>query len=459
MSSDTTEFRALGERLEGELVLPDDAGYDDAREIFNAMHDFRPAAVARVVSADDVSRALRFAREHDLPLAVRGGGHSLPGFSSCDAGLVIDLRRLSSVEVVPDRRIARVGGGATWGQMNTATHEFGLATPGGLISTTGVGGLTLGGGIGFLSRQYGLACDNVASAEVVLADGSIVRCSEHENQDLLWALRGGGGNFGVVTEFEFRLHPVAEILGGPTFFVPERGVLEGFRDLLAGAPREFGALMGVTRTPALPFIPEEHHGESTISLLSCWTGDDDGFAELLEVMSSWGTITGQHIGPMPYPVINTLFDDLLPFGLRNYWKSMVAKSISNSAIEEHVRQAADVPNVESGVFFHPIDGACHDLTPEETAFPHRDATCVVGIYGTWHDAADDESGRQWVRGCHQALKSHYLASEYVNFASAEDPGAARTIYGPNYDRLTRIKREKDPSNLLRLNQNVPPVPA
>ncbi len=449
-----SEFSALRAQLQGELVLPGDADYDGARETFNAMHDLKPGAVALVAGPEDVVRSILFARDHDLPLAVRGGGHSLPGFSSVDGGLQIDLRRLCRVEVDAAGRSARVGGGATWGQFNEAAHAHGLATPGGVISTTGVGGLTLGGGIGYLSRQFGLACDNVVAAELVTADGTILRCDETEHADVHWALKGGGGNFGVVTEFEFRLHPVGEILGGPTFFKPSPGVLEGFRDALATLPSEFGALLGLTRTPALPFVGEEHHGQPTMALITSWTGDDDGISDVLELIGGWGEIIGQHVGPMPYTVINTLFDDLLPFGLRNYWKSLVSRSMDDQAIDVHCRQVDSVPTVESGVFFHPINGACHDRGPTDTAFPHRDATAVVGIYGTWHEAADDDANRQWVRACYDDLRSHYGDGEYVNFAPDDDPDAPISIYGENYERLSRIKREYDPQNLFRRNQNV-----
>ncbi|MCG8470047.1 MAG: FAD-binding oxidoreductase [Gemmatimonadetes bacterium] len=452
-------FDELRARLDGGLVLPTDPGYDEAREIFNEMHDLRPGAVATVRSAQDVAHAVRFAGEHGLTLAVRGGGHSLPGFSACDDGLMIDLRGLSAVEVDPERRVAHVGGGTTWGQLNEATHAYGLSTPGGVISTTGVAGLTLGGGIGYLSREYGLACDNVVEAQVVIPDGSIVRCSEDERADLFWGIKGGGGNFGVVTEFTFRLHPVSEIQGGPTFFVPDVGVLRGFRDLLARAPREFGTLTGITRTPPLLFIAEEYHGRPTVVVITCWTGEQAGLTEILDEMKEWGTVTGQHVGPMPYPVINTLFDELLPFGLRHYWKSLVAASITDEAIETHALQAPSVPNMESGMFFHPIDGACRDVDVAASAFPHRDARCVVGVYGSWHDASDDEAYRQWVRTSHAALQTHYEPTEYVNFAPADDPDAARTIYGPNYDRLADVKATYDPGNLLRRNQNVPPAPA
>lgn len=452
-------FEDLRDRLDGRLLMPSDPEYDEAREIFNATHDLRPAAVAVVGSTRDVAHAVRFAGDNDLTLAVRGGGHSLPGFSSCDDGLMIDLRNLSTVEVDPERRVARVGGGATWGQLNDVTHQHGLATPGGVISTTGVGGLTLGGGIGYLSREYGLACDNVIEAEVVTADGTIVRCSGEEHSDLMWGLRGGGGNFGVVTQFTFRLHPVSQILGGPTFLVPDADVLKGFRELLSDAPREFGSLTGLTRTPPLPFVAEEYHGQPTLAVISCWTGEEDGLKPILESMRDWGTIAGQHVGPMPYPVINTLFDELLPFGLRHYWKSLVADAISDEALETHMQQASSVPNLESGVFFHPIDGACHDVDAADSAFPHRDALCVVGVYGSWHEASDDDAHRQWVRASHQALESHYQATEYVNFAPADDADAARTIYGANYDRLADVKASYDPENLFRRNQNVRPAQA
>lgn len=443
--------------LTGDLVLPGDAAYDEAREIFNAMHDLRPGGVVRVADPSDVAVAVRHAADHGLELSVRGGGHSIPGFSSCDGGLTIDLRPLCRVEVRPEERRARVGGGATWGQLNDAAHAHELATPGGVISTTGVGGLTLGGGIGYLSRQHGLACDNLLAAEVVTADGAIVRCDERTRPDLFWAIRGGGGNFGVVTELEFRLHPAGEIVGGPTFFLPEPGVLSEFASFLAGAPREYGALLGVSRAPGLPFIPEKHHGAPAVALISCWNGGESDLPDLLASLDACGTVIGRHIGPMPYPAINTLFDDLLPFGLRHYWKSLVAESIPDAAAEQHVLDAPSVPNVESGFFFHPIDGACTDVPEMGTAFPHRDAAFVVGIYGSWHDAAEDDRHRRWVREIVDKLRPHYRSSEYVNFAPADDLDAPRSIYGPNYERLARVKATYDPENLFRRNQNVPPA--
>lgn len=450
---------ALRARIQGQVILPEDPGYDRAREIYNAMHDRRPAVVVQPSSSDDIATTVRFARSAELPLAVRGGGHSLPGFSSCDDGVMLDLRNLATVSVDGGRRVARVGGGCTWGRLNDAAHESGLATPGGVISTTGVAGLTLGGGIGFLSRAYGLACDNVSGAEVVTADGSVVRCDAKSNPDLYWGIRGGGGNFGVVASLDFRLHSVRDIVGGPTFFPVERGVIEGFGELMADAPRDLGVLFGLTRAPALPFVPEPWHGEPVAALLVCWTGPPEEAEDVLAPMRKWGHILGQNVGPMPYPVINTLFDELLPFGLRHYWKSLVADSVPGEAITAHVEHAFTVPTVESGVFFHPIDGACHDVAAGDSAFPHRDARFVVGIYGSWHEPAEDEANRAWVRRCYEALRPHYFNSEYVNFASQEDTAAVRSIYGDNYDRLVEVKRRWDPDNVLRLNQNIPPAPS
>jgi len=446
----------LRNRVRGQVIEPSDAGYDGARQIYNAMHDRRPAVLVRPSDSADVAATVGFSRDAGLPLAVRGGGHSVVGFSSCDDGIVLDLRSLSSVVVDEPGRLATVGGGATWAQFNDAGYAHGLATPGGVVSTTGVGGLTLGGGVGHLSRAHGLACDNVASAEVVTADGSIVHCDQSNDADLYWAIRGGGGNFGVVTSFNFRMHPVRDIMGGPTFFEITAGALESIWKFMESAPREFGGLVGLTPAPPLPFVREEWRGRPVIALLTCWTGEAEEIREILAQFERFGPIVGQYVDSMPYPVINTLFDDLLPVGLRHYWKSMIAHDTPASGIPAVIQSGATVPTVESGLFYHPIDGACHDIGPDETAFPHRDARYIVGQYGMWPDAHDDERVTRWVRDSHDALKPFCMESEYVNFVSGTDPDVLRSVYRGNYDRLTAVKRRYDPDNVFSLNQNIRP---
>ncbi len=427
------------------------------REIYNAMHDRRPAAIVQPSDTADVAATVIHARDLGIPLSVRGGGHSVVGFGSCDDGIVLDLRTLSSVRVDPETRVATVGGGATWAQLNAAGHQRGLATPGGVVSTTGVGGLTLGGGIGYLSRAFGLACDNVQAAEVVTADGAVVRCDATHDSDLYWAIRGGGGNFGIVTSFEFRMHPLRDIEGGPTFFAPEPGVIDAFSRFMDRAPREFGTLFGLTPAPPLPFVSEAWHGKPVAALLICWTGAASEVDGVLDEVSGWGEIVGQHVDTMPYPAINTLFDELLPFGLRHYWKSLVALDVPTESLAPLLDWGNRVPSVQSGIFFHPIDGACHDLAGDATAFPHRDARFVIGEYGSWVDANDDESVTAWVRNTYSALRPHFLASEYVNFVSATDVATVRAVYGANYDRLVEVKTRHDPDNLFRLNQNIRPA--
>lgn len=445
----------LRHRVRGQIVQWGDAEYDEARAVYNAMHDRWPALVVRVEKSEDVCATIDFARSHGLQIAVRGGNHSMPGFGSCDDGLVIDLSRLRRVEVIEQTRVARVGGGCTWADLNDATHPFGLATTGGLISSTGVAGLTLGGGIGYLSRHCGLACDNLLSADLVTAAGEQLTCNEHRNADLFWALRGGGGNFGVVTTFEFRLHRVNHVLGGPVFYPLDAQVLRAYRDFLPRAPEQLGLVLGLTLGPPLPILPEGWHGEPVAVALACWTGSIEEGEQVLKPLDAWAPVLARNIGPMPYPVINTLFDSLLPHGLRHYWKSQFVRNISDEAIDAHLDHAAHAPSVESGIFFYPVDGACHPVAADATAFTPRDAAFAVGIHGSWRDAADDERNVRWVRECDEAVWPFACAGEYVNFMSDSTQGVAAS-YGANLRRLVEVKRRYDPNNLFCLNQNIEP---
>lgn len=443
----------------GPVIRPGDPEYDEARAVYNAIHDRRPALIVRASGPDDVRTAVRLAAEHDLPLAIRGGGHSVAGFSTCDDGIVLDLGGLRRIAVDAERRRVRADAGCTWGELNDATHAFGLATTGGVVSTTGIAGLTLGGGIGFLARRCGLACDNLVSADVVTVDGELLTCDPDENDDLLWALRGGGGNFGVVTSFEFRLHPVGDVIGGPTVFPLSGDVLRGFDELVRQAPEELGLVLGLALAPPFPFLPRERHLEPVAIVLACWTGAPEHADDVLRPLAELGPVVGQAVGPMPYPAINTLFDELLPKGLRHYWKSAFVAGIAEETIEPHLEHARRVPTLESGTFFFPVNGACHRVGADETAFGFRDARFGIGVFGTWRDQADDERNTAWVCGYYEAIRHPSLGAGYVNFGSADDQGRAPEMYRGNHDRLAQVKHAYDPRNVLRLNQNISPAAA
>ena len=456
-----TSMTALPGRISGQVISPGDPDYEESRRVYNFMIDRHPAVIVRCADTRDVRAVVDHARDSGRDLAVRGGGHSVPGFGTADGALVADLSALNHVLVDPERRTARVGGGATWAMVNDATAARGLATTGGIVSTTGVAGLTLGGGIGYLTRAHGLSCDNLLSAEVVLADGRITMASETEHPDLFWALRGGGGNFGVVTEFEFRLHPVGEIYGGLMLFERDDAadVLRYFRGFIADAPREFGGYPAWHKAPPLPFIPEDRVGEPFLVVVSCWTGDHHTGARVLQGFRDVAQPTAEHVGPMPYPALNALFDGLLPRGLQHYWKAVFVSDLTDEAIAAHLEHGPRVPVVTSTMHLYPINGACHDVAPGATAFGHRDATYACVIAGMWPNPADNQAYTQWVRDYYAALAPHSDPGGYVNFASADDQERVRDNFGIGYERLAQIKRRYDPANLFHLNQNITPAVA
>jgi FAD/FMN-containing dehydrogenase len=369
---------------------------------------------------------------------------------------VIDLGRMRGIRVDPDRRTVRAEGGCTWADLNHATYAFGLATPGGIVSSTGIAGLTLGGGLGYLARRCGLSCDNLVSADVVTADGRFVTCSEASEAALFWALRGGGGNFGVVTAFEYCLHPVAEIIGGPTFFPLEAEVLHRYRELMAKAPEDLGALLALTLAPPLPFIPAAWRGKPVSVLLACWTGTPSEGRAVLDGLDTWAPVVGRMVGPMPYPVINTLFDELLPAGLRHYWKGVFASELTDGAIATHVEYGHRIPCVETATILFPIDGACHRVRPDATAFGHRGARFAAGLGPSWRDAAADQANLDWGRRYYEALRPHSDEGGYVNFMSGDDQHRVRANYGASYERLVTVKRRYDPNNVFALNPNIVP---
>jgi FAD/FMN-containing dehydrogenase len=422
------------------------------------MFDRRPSVVVQCSEAGDVVAAVDFARENQLDVAVRGGGHSVPGFGTVDDGIVIDLSGMQAVQVDPATKTARAQGGATWGAFNDATHAHGLATTGGVVSTTGVGGLTLGGGIGYLARGVGLSCDNLVSAEVVTADGRSLVASERENEDLFWALRGGGGNFGVVTSFEFRLHPVTEIYGGPLFFALEDAgaVLRAYREFIADAPEQFGGFPAWQIAPPLPFIPEERHGQVMLAFVSCWAGPVAEGERTLKPLRDAAPVVAEHVGPMPYPALNSAFDALYPPGLQHYWKANFVSELTDEAIEAHLEHGPKVPVVNSTVHIYPVNGACNRVASDATAFAYRDATFATVIAGMWPDAADNEANIKWVRDYYDATAPLSEEGGYVNFMAGDDQDRVRANYKGNYERLVDVKRKYDPDNLFHLNQNIKP---
>lgn len=449
---------ALRGLVTGAVIGPADPDYEDARHVYNFMIDARPRAIVRCADAKDVQAVVTHAVSGGHELAVRGGGHSVPGFGTADEAIVADLSAMTGIEVDPVSRTAKVGGGATWAMLNDATTAHGLATTGGIISTTGVGGLTLGGGIGYLARAHGLSCDNLLSAEVVLADGSIVTASEAEHPDLFWALRGGGGNFGVVTEFTFRLHPVSEVYGGLIFF--ERAaagdMFRYFDRFITDAPRAYGGFPAWHLAPPLPFIPEDRVGEPFPVLVSCWNGDHADGAKVLQGFREVGPVMAEHVGPMPYAALNSAFDPLVPRGLQHYWKAVFAGDLTEEAVAVHAEFGQRMPAVNSAVHLYPVNGACQDVAPDATAWGHRDAKYACVIAGMWPDPADNDKAIHWVRDYHAALAPHSLAGLYVNFASADDQAKVRESFGTSFDRLTRVKWQYDPGNVFHLNQNIAP---
>jgi FAD/FMN-containing dehydrogenase len=454
----TLSVEELRTKVRGDVISADDEGYEEARHVYNAMIDRRPLVILRAANAGDVIAGVNAARDHDLDLAIRGGGHSVPGFGTCDGGIVIDLSGMRGVRVDPATSTARAEGGATWGDFNAATYPFGLATTGGIISTTGVAGLTLGGVIGYLTRGSGLSLDNLVSLDVVTADGRFLVASERENEDLFWALRGGGGNFGVVTSLEFRLHPVKDIYGGPMFYeLNEVGnILRFFREYIADAPEQMGAFPAFQIAPPLPFIPEDRHGDTFIAMVACWAGDLEKGESALKPFHEVAPVVAEHVGPMPYPALNSAFDGLVPPGLQHYWKASFVNELTDEAISAHEANGPDVPVVNSTVHIYPINGAAHGVASDATAFAYRDANFATVIAGMWPEPSHNEANTKWVRDYYEAVVPHSEEGGYINFMAGDDQARIKANYKGNYEPLADIKRTYDPGNLFHLNQNIKP---
>jgi FAD/FMN-containing dehydrogenase len=446
--------------FEGEIILPNDGEYESARMIWNAMIDKRPAVIARCATTPDVVCAVNFARETGLLLAVRGGGHNIAGNAICDGGIVIDLSRMKAARVNPDTRRVTIEGGATLADLDAATQAYGLATPVGINSTTGVAGLTLGGGFGWLSRMHGMTVDNLESCEVVTAAGEVVRASATEHPDLFWALRGGGGNVGVVTRFEFRLHPVGPDLLSGLIVYPlseAKTVLQQYRTFIATAPDELTVWSVLRQAPPLPFLPESAHGTGMIALALLYVGDPKQGESLIEPLRTFGTPLGEHVGVQPYVAWQQTFDPLLTPGARNYWKSHNLSTLADGLFDAVIEYVQKLPSPQCEIFFGAIGGATTRPSPDDAAYAHRDAEFVMNVHGRWENPADDTRCIGWARDFFKASAPYASGGVYVNFLTADEGERVRSAYGPNYDRLARLKRTYDPGNLFRMNQNIVPA--
>jgi len=453
------ELRAA---VKGQIFTPDDDGYAEAAAVWNGAHDeHRPAIVVRCSGAADAIAAVGFARSTGLTIAVRGGGHSVAGFSTCDDGMVIDLSPINGVHVDPAARRATIGGGAVWADVDHETQAHGLATTGGLVSTTGVAGFTLGGGIGWTMRKFGLACDNLVAADVVTADGRLVHASESENADLLWGLRGGGGNFGIVTQFEFDLHPLGPMVyAGPLFYPADAAgdLLRAFRDWAPGAPDDVTAVVNLTSAPPLPVIPEEWHGKKVAVFVATSTGPLDEGAELVAPIRQVAEPIADLLGPMPYHVIQTLLDPLWPKGIQAYFKATNLARLDDGLIDRLCGVHLASPGPQCEVHVHQMGGAVGRVGDGATSFAERSMPFVLNAVTGWHDAEAGPAHRDWARAVVAAAADASTGRAYTNFLG--DPEATRTSYGPEtYDRLVALKDRYDPTNVFRLNQNIPPTGA
>ena len=443
----------------GSILTPVDEGYEAARKVYNGMIDKRPGAIARCANVADVIAAVRAAREQDVLAALRGGGHNGGGLGVCDDGLVIDLSRMKGIRVDPSARTVRVEGGAVWADVDRATHAFGLATPSGTVSSTGVAGLTLGGGIGHLTRTYGLTIDNLLGADMVLADGSFVTASEKENPGLSWAIRGGGGNYGVVTSFLFRLHPVKMVNAGPTFWPIEQTpeVMKAYREFITQAPENVSGFFAFMTVPPMPLFPAELHGKKMCAIIWCSTASPEETDKVTKPMRTIGKPALDHVGAMPFTALQTLFDPLYPSGLQWYWRADFVKELSDAAIAKHLEQASKLPTGHSGAHIYPINGAAHRVGNTDTAFSYRDATWALVIVGVDPDPGNKEKITQWCKDYFDALHPYSAGGAYVNFMMEEGQERVKASFRDNYDRLAAIKEKYDPTNFFRVNQNIRPA--
>ncbi|HXD79435.1 MAG TPA: FAD-binding oxidoreductase [Puia sp.] len=455
---DPAAIKNLASQVRGGIILPGHEQYDRARKVYNAMIDRHPGMIVQCTDVADVVSAVKFAGEHGLLVAVRGGGHNGGGLGLCDDGMVIDLSGIKYVLVDAATRTVRVGGGNTLGEVDHATHAFGLAIPAGIISTTGIGGLTLGGGVGYLSRKYGLTIDNLLEAEVVLANGSVVIANANQNPDLFWALRGGGGNFGIVTSFKFQAHPVREVFGGPTLWPIEQTgeIMEWYHEFIRDAPDELNGFIAVMTIPGPPF-PESLHHKKFCGIVWCYTGDMLRAEEVFKPVRAKKPVF-EHMGPMPYPAIQRLFDGLLPPGLQWYWRADFFDEIGEEARNIHFEFGKKIPTPLSQMHLYPISGAASRVAADATPWAYRHAKYAGVIIGIDPDPANADKITAWCKDYWEALHPHSCGGAYINFIMNEGQERVKACYGRNYDRLAAIKRKYDPGNFFRVNQNIVPAP-
>ncbi|MFF1632562.1 FAD-binding oxidoreductase [Leifsonia sp. NPDC058248] len=455
-------FAQLAAELSGSLTTPDHPDFDTARAVYNAMIDKRPAAIAQCQDVADVIACVRFGREHGLDISVRGGGHNAGGLGIWDDALVIDLSSLRTITVDPQAHTVRVDGGCTWAEVDAATVAYGMATPSGIISSTGVGGLTLGGGIGYLARRFGLTVDNLLAADVVLADGTLVVASDTDNSDLFWALRGGGGNFGVVTSFTFRCHDIGDngtIIGGPVLydFADTAEVMRWYRELLPSLPEELNGWLGLLTIPPGPPFPEELWGRKSCAIIWCYTGSPDRADELLGPITGYGSPLLVGLQPMPYNMLQGAFDAIYPSGLQWYWRADFFNEITDAAIDVHVKYGAQLPTEQSSMHLYPIDGAVSRVPEDATAFAYRDGGWAGVIVGVDPDPDNAELISTWTRDYWEELHPTSAGGGYINFLMDEGADRVKASYRGNYERLARVKAQYDPDNIFHINQNIPPA--
>ncbi len=456
MDLDSTRIEEFAAQLRGKLVMASDNNYNETRKVFNAMIDKRPGMFAICTDVADVIASVNFARENDLTVAVRGGGHNGGGLGLCDGGLVIDLSGIKYVRVNNSDNTVRVGGGNLWGEVDHATHAFGLAIPAGIISTTGVGGLTLGGGVGYLSRKYGLTIDNLLEADIVLADGSFLTVNKHQHEELFWAIRGGGGNFGIITSFKFQAHALKTVFGGPTLWPIEKTeeIMEWFDGFIHKAPEDLNGFIATLVVPGPPF-PEELHNKKFCGIVWCYTGDSEKAKEMFEPVLKRNPVF-EHLGEMPYPAIQKLFDDLFPPGLQWYWRADFFNELCPATRAQHFKYGSRIPTPLSQMHLYPISGAASRVGKEETPWAYRDAQYAGVIVGVDKDPANNEKITQWCKEYWEGLHSYSAGGAYSNFMMDEGQERVKASYKNNYDRLAQAKKRYDPKNFFRINQNIEP---
>jgi FAD/FMN-containing dehydrogenase len=456
---DSASLEELKKSIKGKLIQAGNGNYEQARQIWNGMIDRKPALIVQCEGAEDVKNAVAFAREHDLFTAVRGGGHNIAGNATCDDGIMIDLSQMKTVKIDAGNRVAHIGPGTVLGEFDKEAQAAGLATPLGINSTTGVAGLTLGGGFGWLTRKYGMTVDSFVGADVVMADGKQLHASADENPDLFWGLTGGGGNFGIVTEFQFKLYPVGpEVLSGLVVYPHSEAesVLKKYREYISDLSDDTSVWVVLRKAPPLPFLPESVHGTDVIVFALFHAGDPEEGKKAIEPVRHFGTVLGEHVGVQPFINWQSAFDPLLAPGARNYWKSHNFAELSDEAIELLIRYSKTIPSPQCEILFVHLGGAAARVASDSTAYPHRESEYVFNVHGRWDDADDDEKCIGWAREFHGAMAPFSTGGVYVNFLTEDETNRVPDAFGSCYKRLAELKKKYDPDNFFRLNQNIPP---